>query len=416
MEIKTLKGVALASIAGICWGSMGVAAQYLMAECRFTVLDLTSIRLLGAGLLLVLLDIFWNKTKHVKAVFQKDNLKDIIVYGIALLCSQSTFFLSIASSNAATATIMVLTSPLFIIAYLAVAHHRRIKVIEMICLVLAMIGVLLIITKGHLDAMEFSVAGVAWATFIAQGIACVLALNALRKRLASIETEGKVELFSWNMLGRISRIAVPSILQQSFISVGNIFIQGLINSYGSSVIAGYSAAIKLNTFCITSITTLGNGTSSFAAQNLGAGLEERVRAGLKASVKLALVLAVPFFAAFFFGGRIMLSLFMNEGSTVAMETGMMFLRIVSPFYFVISIKLMVDGVLRGAGAMAAFMTATFTDLILRVVLAYIFSPLFGTLGIWLSWPVGWIVAAVLSVIFYKKGVWRNRSVTGGKEE
>lgn len=162
MEIKTLKGVALASIAGICWGSMGVAAQYLMAECRFTVLDLTSIRLLGAGLLLVLLDIFWNKTKHVKAVFQKDNLKDIIVYGIALLCSQSTFFLSIASSNAATATIMVLTSPLFIIAYLAIAHHRRIKVIEMICLVLAMIGVLLIITKGHLDAMEFSVAGVVW--------------------------------------------------------------------------------------------------------------------------------------------------------------------------------------------------------------------------------------------------------------
>ena len=221
-----------------------------------------------------------------------------------------------------------------------------------------------------------------------------------------------MELFSWNMLGRISRIAVPSILQQSFISVGNIFIQGLINSYGSSVIAGYSAAIKLNTFCITSITTLGNGTSSFAAQNLGAGLEDRVRAGLRASVKLALILAVPFFAVFFFGGRLMLSLFMNEGSTVAMETGLMFLRIVSPFYFVISIKLMVDGVLRGAGAMTAFMTATFTDLVLRVVLAYIFSPLFGTLGIWLSWPIGWTTAAIVSVIFYKKGVWRNRSVTG----
>ena len=106
---------------------------------------------------------------------------------------------------------------------------------------------------------HWDVAGVAWATFIAQGIACVLALLALRKRLASIRTEGRVELFSWNMLGRISRIAVPSILQQSFISVGNIFIQGLINSYGSSVIAGYSAAIRLNTFCITSVTTLGNG-------------------------------------------------------------------------------------------------------------------------------------------------------------
>ena len=73
MEVKTLKGLALASTAGICWGSMGVAAQYLMAECRFTVLDLTSIRLLGAGILLVLLDIFWNHFKHVKGVLQKEN-------------------------------------------------------------------------------------------------------------------------------------------------------------------------------------------------------------------------------------------------------------------------------------------------------------------------------------------------------
>lgn len=162
MEIKTLKGIALASTAGICWGSMGVAAQYLMAECHFTVLDLTSIRLLGAGILLVLLDIFWNRTKHIKAVFEKENFKDIVIYGFALLCSQSTFFLSIFSSNAATATIMVLTSPLFIIAYLAIVHHRRIKVLEMVSLLLALIGVLLIITKGNWDTMDFSIAGVGW--------------------------------------------------------------------------------------------------------------------------------------------------------------------------------------------------------------------------------------------------------------
>ena len=94
-----------------------------------------------------------------------------------------------------------------------------------------------------------------------------------------------------------------------------------------------------------------------------------------------------------------------------METGILFLKIVSPFYFVISVKLMADGVLRGAGAMAAFMTATFTDLVLRVVLAFLFSAFLGAAGIWLSWPVGWITAAVLSVIFYQKGVWRNRAVT-----
>ena len=100
--------------------------------------------------------------KHIKAVFEKENLKDIVIYGFALLCSQSTFFLSISSSNAATATIMVLTSPLFIIAYLAIAHHRRIKLLEMICLLLAMIGVLLIITKGNWNTMDLSIAGVGW--------------------------------------------------------------------------------------------------------------------------------------------------------------------------------------------------------------------------------------------------------------
>lgn len=257
----------------------------------------------------------------------------------------------------------------------------------------------------------WGVAGVAWATFIAQGIACILALLALGRRMKAVRTDKRPEIFSRDMLFRVGRIAVPSILQQSFISVGNIFIQGLINSYGSSVIAGYSAAVKLNTFCITSITTLGNGTSSFTAQNLGAGLLERVREGLKASVKLALFFAALFFVAFFLAGRTMLSLFMNEDSTVAMETGVLFLKIVSPFYFVIAVKLMADGVLRGAGAMKAFMTATFTDLLLRVILAFLLASFMGTLGIWLSWPIGWVAAAILSVGFYRKGVWKNCSLT-----
>ena len=104
--------------------------------------------------------------------------------------------------------------------------------------------------------LHWGVAGVAWATFIAQGIACVLALITMVGRLKQIKTEKRAAYFSADMLKRIARIAVPSILQQSFVSIGNIFVQGLINSFGSSVIAGYSAAIKLNTFTITSFTTL----------------------------------------------------------------------------------------------------------------------------------------------------------------
>lgn len=254
---------------------------------------------------------------------------------------------------------------------------------------------------------HWGVAGVAWATFLAQGVACILALFTMIRRLKQIPTEGKVDLFSMESLERISRIAIPSILQQSFVSIGNIFIQRLINGYGSSVIAGYSAAIKLNTFTITSFTTLANGLSSFTAQNLGAGKYERIHKGYRAGILMAMCVAIPFFVAYFLAGKAMILLFMSQESNVALETGIQFLKIVSPFYFVICIKLMADGVLRGTGSMKQFMISTFMDLILRVILAFVLSIPFGVKGIWLSWPFGWTVAMILSTVFYHHLVWKD---------
>ena len=249
---------------------------------------------------------------------------------------------------------------------------------------------------------SWGVAGVAWATFIAQGIACVLALLSFRKRLKELKSAERAPLFSFTLLKKISLIAVPSILQQSFVSVGNIFIQGLVNSYGSGVIAGYSAAIRLNTFVITGFTTLGNGVSGFTAQNLGAGHFERIRDGFKAGLKMAFLVAAPFFAAYFFLGRLMMQFFLEDTGSGALQTGVIFLRIVSPFYFVAAVKLVADGVLRGAERMRQFMASTFTDLILRVILAFLFSGMLRETGIWLSWPVGWSIAAVMSWIFCQK--------------
>ncbi|MBE5959881.1 MAG: MATE family efflux transporter [Lachnospiraceae bacterium] len=252
---------------------------------------------------------------------------------------------------------------------------------------------------------KWGVAGVALATFLAQGVSCVLALFTLFKRLRHFVVEKKPDYFSYMMFKKIGSIAVPSILQQSFISIGNIFIQSLVNGFGSSVIAGYSAAIKLNTFTITSFTTLGNGLSSFTAQNIGAGKTERIRDGFRAGMRMTLLVAVPFFLLFFFGGERMIYLFLNEPSEDALQTGIVFLRIVSPFYFFICIKLMADGVLRGAGAMNYFMIATFSDLIIRVILSFILCKPFGSSGIWMSWPLGWVIGAALSLGFYLKDKW-----------
>ena len=111
-------------------------------------------------------------------------------------------------------------------------------------------------------AFQMGVAGVAWATFLCQGVSCILAMWVVAKRMMTIRTQRKPALFSWSMLGKISVIAIPSILQQSFISVGNIVIQSVVNSFGASVIAGYSASVKLNNLVITSFTTLANGLAS----------------------------------------------------------------------------------------------------------------------------------------------------------
>ena len=257
-------------------------------------------------------------------------------------------------------------------------------------------------------AFQMGVAGVAWATFLCQGVSCVLAVVVVFRRFRTIETERKPALFSWVLLKKIAVVAIPSILQQSFISVGNIIIQGVINTFGSSVIAGYSAAVKLNNLVITSFTTLGNGISNYTAQNIGAEKPDRVRQGFKAGVKLVWLLSLPLVALYLLGGGVLLRIFLDDTTGTAMQVGIQFLRVLAPFYFVISAKLVSDGILRGAGLMKQFMAATFTDLILRVVLAKVLSVPFGTLGIWCAWPIGWTIAAVMSVLFYRRGPWNKK--------
>ena len=255
-------------------------------------------------------------------------------------------------------------------------------------------------------AFKMGVAGVAWATFLCQGVSCVLAVWFVLRRLKGVETDEKSHIFSFPIFCRIAVIAIPSILQQSFISVGNIVIQGVINSFGSSVMAGYSASVKLNNLVITSLTTLGNGISNFTAQNIGANKMERVRQGFAAGLRLVWMLCLPLVALYLLGGRVLVNIFMNEPSAEAMDTGVQFLRIVSPFYFIVSTKLVSDGVLRGAGLMKEFMIATFTDLILRVGLAIGLSKVLGVVGIWCAWPIGWTIAMVMSVVFYNHGPWK----------
>lgn len=261
--------------------------------------------------------------------------------------------------------------------------------------------------------LHWDVAGVAWATFITQGAAGVLSIAAAIRRTAKIKSE-RFPLFSFKMLATVGSYAVPSILQQSFVSVGNVFVQNLVNSFGSSVVAGFSAAIKLNTFSITSMATLGNGISGFVAQNIGANKFDRVRSGVRSAVILSSVVAVLFSLTYVVFPEGMISMFVprEEMTSLALEAGRKFLIIASPFYILVGFKIICDGVLRGGGAMKYFMITTFLDLVLRVILAYVFCGAFRMdyVGVWMSWPVGWIASSAVSVIFYLTGAWRRGKV------
>ena len=255
---------------------------------------------------------------------------------------------------------------------------------------------------------KMGVKGVAWATFICQGVSSIAAFTTLQLQLKKIRTDVKPKAFSKGALRDFLLVGIPSTLQQGFVSVGNIALQGLINTFGTPTIAGYSAAVKFNNFAVTGMHQVGNGVSNYTAQNLAADKDGRVKEGFKWGLVIAASIGVIFFLVYFFFNRQIMLLFLNRESGEAIEVGHDFLTIISPFYLMIAGKLVADGVLRGAEKMSYFMISTFTDLALRVGLAFaLASTYLGSRGIWWSWPIGWGIALVLSASFYFAGKWKK---------
>ena len=265
-----------------------------------------------------------------------------------------------------------------------------------------------ILDLAFVAGLHWDVAGVAWATFIAQGGSGVLAFFLLLRRVHSFDTGGHFLLFSPEMLRRLTNYAVPSIAQQSFVSVGNVIIQYFVNLCGATVIAGYSAATKVNMFALTCCMSFASGLSSYVAQNIGARKLDRIGPGLKAGALFSIGLALVFMAVYLPFADVLIGLFSPAGSgSGVIDVGRQYLYILTPFYVIICIKFVCDSVLRGAGAMRPFMVTTFSDLILRVGFSVILFQFWQELGIWISWPIGWLLGTAISAFFYRSGVWRR---------
>ncbi len=258
---------------------------------------------------------------------------------------------------------------------------------------------------------QMGVAGVAWATLIAQGLSSVLSLVFLLRRLHRMETTDAHRLYDVHMLTRMLRIAVPSMIQQSIVSMGMLFVQALVNSFGSTVVAGYTAATKIDSIAMMPMLNISNAVSSFTAQNIGGGKPERVRKGYRAALVMTAVIALVITGCLYLFGANFMSLFVDANlSQGVIDVGVEYLRVVSVFYILMGGMFSTNGLLRGSGDVKAFMTSTLCNFVCRVSCAYAFASLLGASSIWWSIPMGWGVGLTISFIRYRSGKWANKSL------
>lgn len=254
------------------------------------------------------------------------------------------------------------------------------------------------------------VAGVAIATVIAQGLSALISFVVLLGQLKGYESE-KFRFFDGKMLGRMVRVAIPSIVQQSIVSIGMLLVQSVVNRFGSAVVAGYSAGMRVESLCIVPMIAMGNAVSTFTAQNLGAKSPERVRQGYRTSYGIIIGFGIVIGLVLqLFHNRIISAFLDAETSNEAFATGNAYLQFIAFFFVFIGFKACTDGVLRGAGDVGMYLVANLCNLFIRVVVANLCAPIWGIQMVWYAVPIGWVVNYLISFSWYLTGRWSRKQL------
>ncbi len=260
---------------------------------------------------------------------------------------------------------------------------------------------------------NMGVAGVAWATFISQNIAAALAFVVLLFTLKKIKCKD-YKLFEWALIPKLLKVAGPTCAQQMIVSLGFVFMQSLINLFGSTVIAGYTAATKIDNIALIPMVQVGNALSTFVAQNVGAGKYERVGTGLKTAMLMDVVFGVVIAVLVFIFGKFFIALFMDSTeSAEAIGIGVEYMYVVAIFYFLMGVQNAYAGAIRGAGDVKHSMICVLLNFGLRLVAAYILALFFiGEKGIWWSLSIGWAIGTIYGFFYYRSGKWKDKAVVG----
>ena len=251
-------------------------------------------------------------------------------------------------------------------------------------------------------ALGMGIAGAAWATLISQALSAVLSFIILLKTLKVMDGRRK-RLFSSSIFSSMTKIALPSIIQQTTINFGMMLVQSVVNTFGSEVLAGYSASIRIDNIVTVPLSAVGNAMSPYTAQNIGAGKKERINTGWKSALAIILSFAILICIILQTFNTDIISMFLGtDGSAAAYRTGEEYLSYLGWFYGILGFAFVTGGVLRGMGKMTSFTAASIANLSLRVIGAMVFAPLYGVGIVWYVVPLGWILYFSICFVSYRR--------------
>ncbi|NSW90695.1 MAG: MATE family efflux transporter [Firmicutes bacterium] len=256
------------------------------------------------------------------------------------------------------------------------------------------------------------VAGAAWATVISQGVSAILCLIYVYARVELLRILPKDMVFDKDLFIKSVKLGIPGSIQQTVVSVSMMALQGLVNSYGSVTMAAYTAASRIDSIAMMPIMNLGLASTTFTAQNIGAGELKRVRRGYRRSLAMVTICCIITSAIILSFGPNLMSIFIDSKEVEVITQGNDYITVVSFFYILMGVMFVTNGVLRGSGDMIVSMASTLTSLGIRIIAAYILSSVetIGYKGIWWSIPIGWLVGATIAIIRYKSGKWVEKRV------
>lgn len=250
--------------------------------------------------------------------------------------------------------------------------------------------------------LMWGVGGAAAATVISQYVAGVGILVYCIKKYPEVHIKKENRHWNTDILKELLGLSSLTCLQQSVMNFGILMVQGLVNSFGSVVMAAFAAAVKIDSFAYAPVQDFGNAFSTYVAQNYGAGKQDRIRRGMRDAVLGAFVFCAVISVLVVGFARPLMSLFLDEGSADAVAVGVGYLRIEASFYFGIGLLFLFYGYFRAVNRPGVSVVLTVISLGMRVLLAYTLSAVegIGVTGIWMSVPIGWFLADAAGAVFY----------------